>query len=342
MMLRADSLLQLRQSFALAIVVSCQGSTYRKPGALALIVADGTAQSVISGGCLEPMLRDAAMQAMKSNESQSLLFDTQHEDDLLFGSGSGCRGKMRVIIIPVNHASVHPIYKSIAHAFQRQQSIKLALYVDQSRCAQGVLRSVEHTWYIGTDVGEIKHLLDSDCKEYQIHNTDTTLSNVAVFTLAPARKILIIGASPEVPFLIHFAHALGWHVAVADHRSAALEIYAKDADQLCSSSLHTLFSKPDVFINDTAITFDAALIMSHRATTDLEALQILAKRHEPYVGLLGPPGRRDELLSQLAESDRALLLSRLHAPVGLRLGGDGPEPLALSIVAELQKFFHNE
>jgi len=71
-------------------------------------------------------------------------------------------------------------------------------------------------------------------------------------------------------------------------------------------------------------------------------LRILAERNEPYVGLLGPPARRDELMSQLSDGQRASLLPRLHAPLGLRLGGNGPEPLALSIAAELQRVFHDE
>jgi xanthine dehydrogenase accessory factor len=59
------------------------------------------------------------------------------------------------------------------------------------------------------------------------------------------------------------------------------------------------------------------------------------------VGLLGPPARRDELLQGLGNAERAVLVGRLHAPIGLKLGGTGPECLALSISAELQMHFHS-
>jgi xanthine dehydrogenase accessory factor len=80
--------------------------------------------------------------------------------------------------------------------------------------------------------------------------------------------------------------------------------------------------------------------MSHLASADLAALQVLATREISYVGLLGPPPRRDELLGQLEPGQRDALQGRLHAPVGLALGGEGPEAIALAIVAELQRHFH--
>ena len=79
--------------------------------------------------------------------------------------------------------------------------------------------------------------------------------------------------------------------------------------------------------------------MTHVADTDREALTVLARSDVRYIGLLGPLARRDELLSQLLVDDREALAGRLHAPVGLRLGGDGPEAIALAIAAELQRVF---
>ncbi len=80
--------------------------------------------------------------------------------------------------------------------------------------------------------------------------------------------------------------------------------------------------------------------MTHQASADLEALRTLATLPVPYVGLLGPPARRDELLAMLEPEARTSLLPRLRAPVGLPLGGEGPEAIALAIAADLQRFFH--
>ena len=84
---------------------------------------------------------------------------------------------------------------------------------------------------------------------------------------------------------------------------------------------------------------DACVVMTHTASNDLAALHALQEHPVRYVGLLGPPRRRDELLDLLGDEGRTALKGRLHAPVGLDLGGQGPESLALAIAAELQRYF---
>src|SRR5690348_15589202 len=122
----AAQLLKDRKPFALAIVVNTEGSTYRKPGALALFADDGKTQSVISGGCLEPGWHKAAREVLARNEPRSLLLDTHSDDDLIFGSGSGCRGSMRVLVIPVQPENTHHLYSAIAYSFQHHELLKLA------------------------------------------------------------------------------------------------------------------------------------------------------------------------------------------------------------------------
>ena len=72
-------------AFTLCVVVHCSGSTYRKPGALALVAADGERLGVISGGCLEADLEFSARAALAENRPRLALFDTRSDDDLVFG-----------------------------------------------------------------------------------------------------------------------------------------------------------------------------------------------------------------------------------------------------------------
>src|SRR5262245_4418071 len=76
--------------FALLLVARTEGSTYRKPGALALVGADATHVGVISGGCLESGVELLAREAMRAAAPRLAVFDTRSDDDLVFGSGSGC------------------------------------------------------------------------------------------------------------------------------------------------------------------------------------------------------------------------------------------------------------
>ncbi len=88
--------------------------------------------------------------------------------------------------------------------------------------------------------------------------------------------------------------------------------------------------------------FDAAVVMSHHIATDLAALQALATTQIPYVGLLGPASRRSRLLADLGTATAAKFGTRLHAPVGLELGGRDPASIALAITAEIQAHLHGK
>jgi xanthine dehydrogenase accessory factor len=147
--------------------------------------------------------------------------------------------------------------------------------------------------------------------------------------------VLLVGAGPEAAPLLGIARTLGWFVWVMDHRPALLdEARPGAADRLIAG-------RPSAALAGLADQHvDAAIVMTHTADEDLAALAALADRDVGYVGLLGPPARRDELLGRLTQRQRAALAGRLHAPVGLPLGGEGPEAIALAIVAQLQQTLH--
>src|SRR5260370_38002014 len=85
--------------------------------------------------------------------------------------------------------------------------------------------------------------------------------------------------------------------------------------------------------------FDAGVVMTHNFLHDLELLELLLPSAIPYVGVLGPKRRGAELAANLTELARAQV-ERLRTPIGLDLGGDTPEEIALSIVAEIQSALH--
>jgi xanthine/CO dehydrogenase XdhC/CoxF family maturation factor len=293
-----------REPFTLCVVVRCTGSTYRKAGALAVVKADGARRGVISGGCLEADLEAAARAALTEERARLVRFDTRSDDDLVFGSGSGCRGQIEVLMLPVAAHQSHPFCTALLAADRAHETLTATFLTN------------------GPGLGEV--VLGPPA--------DATPGTYAVVSFPPAPRILLIGAGPEAPALNAIAGQLGWRVTVSDHRAALLERHATGAERThCARPAATLAA----FAGER---FDACIVMTHSAANDREALAALAQRSEPFVGLLGPPVRRDELLAELDPQDRDALAPRLHAPVGIRLGGHGPEMLALSICAELQRF----
>lgn len=121
----------------------------------------------------------------------------------------------------------------------------------------------------------------------------------------PSRRVVVFGGSDAEP-VAQLARAMGWMVEVPKPRAA--------------------FDARD---------FDAAVVMTHNFARDAEILRQLVASPIQYIGLLGPRSRGDELLAEAGASRDA----RLHSPIGLDLGGETPEEIALSIVAEIQAAF---
>ena len=319
-------------AFTLCVVVHCSGSTYRKPGALALVAADGERLGVISGGCLEADLESSARAALAENRPRVALFDTRSDDDLVFGSGSGCRGQMQVLLLPVTARGAHPLCEALITAERAQQMLEAALITSGPDVGGGYLWSANTETELPPRSVPARALRGQAQGEHQLEGGTTC----AVVRFAPAPRVMLIGAGPEAPALIDIANRLGWRVTISDHREALLGARAAGAER-------TICARPAAALAAVAgQRLDACIVMTHTAANDREALAALARRTDPFIGLLGPPARRDELLAELDPAARAALTPRLHAPVGLRLGGYGPETLALSVCAELQRFLAAE
>ena len=157
------------------------------------------------------------------------------------------------------------------------------------------------------------------------------LGVAVTFPVRPSLRLLILGAGPDAVPLARIATGLGWRCTVADHRPA----YVANPDFPQECITHCCAAR-DLNSRISLHSFDAAVVMSHHLESDRAYLRQLAPTSIPYVGLLGPPGRRDRLLADIG-SDRERLQGRLHGPAGLDLGGRGPELIALAIAAQVQQ-----
>jgi xanthine/CO dehydrogenase XdhC/CoxF family maturation factor len=150
-------------------------------------------------------------------------------------------------------------------------------------------------------------------------------------SVRPPPHILLLGAGRDAVPLARLIDGLGWRCSLADHRSAY--IANPDFPPACVK----LCADPDALSKTVDLSaIDAAIVMSHHLASDRAYLRQLANTPIAYVGLLGPPARKRRLLSELGEQGVALS-GRLHGPAGLRLGGRGPEMIALAIAAHVQQ-----
>jgi xanthine dehydrogenase accessory factor len=304
----------------LGLVFATAGSTYQKAGAAVLLGASGMIHGAISGGCLEPELEDRARVVQRSGRAETIEFDTRSDEDLIFGSGTGCRGRIHLLLLPQIPGA--PLTRALNRLVADGGVLNVGISVEGAQIGSGQASIHDETWSWGRD-GQLGLFQD-------------TQETVALRIAAPPR-ILLFGAGAETLTLNLFTRRLGWLLQVVEHRGRWLK-FAQSAGvqqiiELPPDEAGEVWREQHV---------SAAIAMTHNYALDMQHLALCAKSDLSYVGLLGPSSRRDAMLADLGPDLAFRLQGRLRAPVGLGLGGRGPEPLALSIVAELQQHFANE
>lgn len=173
-------------------------------------------------------------------------------------------------------------------------------------------------------------LRGDSARELTIDVGSDEISAITVLVQPPPR-ILVLGAGLDAEPVVRFAMELGWRCTVVDHRPAYIQNgdFAGAVDTHCQPAAE-LAATLDLD------RFDAAIVMSHHLVSDRAYLGQLAKSSIGYIGLLGPRQRRDRLLADLGDQ-APTLEGRVRGPAGLDIGGRGPGPIALSIIAEVQK-----
>jgi xanthine dehydrogenase accessory factor len=156
--------------------------------------------------------------------------------------------------------------------------------------------------------------------------------DVSFEVVRPARRLVVFGAGPDAEPVARLGAQLGWDVELVDHRPA----YARP-DRFPGARVH--LAPTEAAVAQVGVGPDSyVLVMTHHYLIDRALLSQLLPSQAPYIGLLGPRRRADDLLAdidalgiELSAEQRA----RLHAPAGLDIGGEGPEAIALSLLAEV-------
>lgn len=338
---------QQGQQTALATVVHVQGSSYRRPGARMLITQDGQLTGAISGGCLEGDALRKALLVMAQQQPMLVTYDTTDEDDAKLGVGLGCEGIIHIVIEPiVTHQPDNPIQLLKAISAQRQDAVLVMLFSlnDRREVQPGtcLLQLPGGTVTARINNEGLQKALTTDAKTAfinQVSATKTYMAEGKQFTafielIKPAVSVIIIGAGNDAMPVAQMANILGWQVTVADGRPA----YATAAR--FSTANQVLVTKPDQVIGQ--VTIDAQtvfVLMTHNYNYDLKVLRQLITKRITYIGMLGPRKKLVRMLDELkAEGIQptAEQLAAIFGPVGLNIGAENAEEIALSIIAEIK------
>ncbi len=333
---------------ALATVVHVEGSSYRRPGARMLVTEDGQLTGAISGGCLEGDALRKALLAMKQQKPMLVTYDTMDDDDAKLGIGLGCNGIIHVLIEPIDSSdSSNPVHVLKSVSEDRQKSVLVTLFslenkkdIQHGTCllikedgktidTLPVLREVVIT--------DAKKILASQTSSFKNYISETHNITAFIEVINPPVSLIIIGAGNDAIPLVKMAAILGWETTVVDGRPgyATQERFVK--------ATRIMISKPENVLERLIMDEQTAFVlMTHNYNYDMAMLRHLIQKKVMYLGMLGPRKRMKRMVDELNEEGIEITskqLSVIHSPVGLDIGAETSEEIAISIVAEIKTIF---
>jgi xanthine dehydrogenase accessory factor len=316
---------------AIATIVRVKGSAYRREGTRMLVRQDGTYECALSGGCLEPAVADAAVQVITTGEPRLVEYDLA--DDSLWGLGMGCSG---AIDVRIERLDDDEMTRAWLEVLERGEA---AVLITPLGGASGRV-------IVRADGSHDGRLSDPAMEEEAVARARTYLgtafphpgaeplgSGEVFFEIsAPAPELVVFGAGPDAAPVARQAWALGFSVTAVDVRRAYLT-----AERFPNATLVPAhFTEFAAAVRLCARSF--VLIMNHHLERDRESLRFALDSEAAYIGVLGPRSRYRKLLADLAAQGcvpPASSLSRVHSPVGLAIGAETPDEVAVSILGEI-------
>ena len=314
----------------LATVVRISGSAYRRPGAKLLIEDNGITLGGVSGGCLESDVRAHGLRILGGAENRMLHYDTGSDEETLWGLGLGCEGAVDVYLQRIDAAFMDGPGKQMRELLATGvpfASITFLHGPSEGKTlvfARGSLAGSCGLPDVDRELAErAGSLLEGD------GGADVVEAGHAAFVdvLRPPPRLLIFGAGDDARPLAALAAAAGFEITVIDHRPAYLTA------ERFPPPLRLALRRPSDGVAGLPLGISRknfAVVQTHALAHDRDWLRSLAGQPLAYLGLLGPRSRRELVLRALDWNG-----AELFAPVGLDIGADGPEQVALSIVAEM-------
>ena len=330
---------ELRESeipAVLATITAVHGSSYRRPGAKMLITADGTDIGSVSAGCLEDQILALATDVLAEDAPRIETFDLMEDDDI-WGLGIGCNGIIDVLLEPVDD-----VHADVSRALLEDQTVLTATLLERdgpsSRVEVDIAEDaiqpavdapewVEHV----REMGEVA--LSSGQSMTRVVPMENSELSVFFDVIRPPPTLLVLGSGNDVSPVVDLGSSSGFQTVVVGFRGASVT-----PDQFPRA--HRVLTTNPISIGEAIeITPDTySVVMSHNFVDDQLALAALLDSPTPYIGLMGPRERYEELAEALADEGRSIGPedgARIYAPVGLDLGGGTPYQIALSIVGEV-------
>ncbi len=333
----------------LATVVKVEGSSYRRPGARMLVTEDGQMTGAISGGCLEGDALKKALLAIHQQKNRLVSYDTNTEEGSSIGLQLGCNGIVHILFEYVNlQRTDHPIALLQRLLQQREEGLLITFF---STDRQGEQKG---TRLLIKDLKEQAFALDAHYSPLNEHIQFAKRERKSVLTsfqekgknnevlieyLVPTVHLVIAGAGNDAKPVVEIAHVLGWETTVIDGRASHVNASRfPKATKLLVSPAHEIATSLSI---DPWTVF---VLMTHNYAYDLTLLKDLMYTSTPYIGSLGPKIKLLRMFDDMQEAGMTITESQrsiIYGPVGLDIGAETSEEIAIAIVAEIKAVLNN-
>ena len=316
---------------ALATVVRVRGSAYRREGTRMFVRRDRTYECALSGGCLEPDVAEAAARVIATGEPVVMSYDLA--DDSVWSLGIGCSGAVDIRIERIEDDAITRAWVTI---LERGESAVLVtplsgvsgrMIVPQAGAAVGAL----------SDPGaardaEIRARARLAAPHPQSGPEPIGGAEVFFEIATPPPELIVFGGGHDAAPVAELAWTLGFAVTIVDARQAFLTAARFPGAALVCAHASELAGRVNLHRGSFV------LVMNHHVERDEACLRFGLDSDAGYIGVLGPRSRYEKLLAGLRDRGYVPDPSRLAAvrsPVGLALGAETPQEVAVSILSEI-------
>ncbi|MGI4020445.1 MAG: XdhC family protein [Janthinobacterium lividum] len=341
-----------KNACALATVTEVEGSSYRRPGARMLVTEDGQLTGSISGGCLEGDALRRARRVMTTGKSEIIVYDsTDIEEDLQHGAQLGCEGTIHILLESINYTDQNnPVELLRKTSRQDNPVVLITILSAKNSIAQlagkrALITSSDQQNISLTEdllvdaliLNDALGILSSGQSFTQNYKIDQETCRIFLEVILPAPRLTIYGAGNDAQPLVKMATSLGWRVFIIDGRAPQATIQRfPEAEKVHVVKIDDL--------NHQHLFPGYAVLMSHNYHYDFAALKLLvAFSQAKYIGILGPRKKTNRLLDDLEKAGIILNEAeneRLYGPVGLNIGAETAEEIAVAVMAELLAVRH--
>jgi xanthine dehydrogenase accessory factor len=338
----------LSKEAALATVVKVEGSSYRLPGARMLITDDGELTGAISGGCLEGDALRKALLAIDQKKNKLITYNTGTDEGEEIGLQLGCNGIVHILFEYIDAAvQINPIVLLQQLEGGRQGAVVGSVFsLDKTADQIGTVLFYRENKVVldyprlkNELVDEVQRVLNTK-KTVVIQLQNNTAIEAILDYITPPVALVVAGAGNDTIPLVKMATLLGWDVTVIDGR------LTHATKSRFPEAKNVIAAKPENFLQHLHEPDEQTFVvlMTHNYKYDLKVLKELLKTDCSYIGILGPKSKLYRMFEELTadgievtEKDR----QRIYGPIGLDIGAETSEEIALSVLSEIKAVLSN-